>query len=79
MKIAAMMICDIIEKHNRFFDDENDKKSVLVFLPGLFEIFEFMEYLLESYTHAWVRERFELIPLHSSLAEEEQDRAFKSS
>ena len=79
MKLAAMMICDVIEKKNRFFDDLTEKKSVLVFLPGLFEIFEFMDYINETYTHQWVRERFELIPLHSSLAEEEQDRAFKSS
>jgi hypothetical protein len=49
MKVAAMLICDVIEKHNRFNDEENDKKSVLVFLPGLFEIFEFMDFMNESY------------------------------
>jgi len=74
-----MLICDVIEKHNRFGDDLNDKKSVLVFLPGLFEIFEFMDYINENYDIQWVRERLELIPLHSSLCEEEQERAFKSS
>jgi len=79
MKVAAMLICDVIEKNNRFLDDPDDKKSVLVFLPGLFEIFEFMDYLTEQYEPLWVRQHLELVPLHSSLCEEEQERAFRSS
>jgi HrpA-like RNA helicase len=42
MRVAAMIVCDVIEKLNRFNDDieiEGEKKSILVFLPGLHEIF----------------------------------------
>lgn len=50
MRVAAMLICDVIEKLNRFDDDPNeDKKSVLVFLPGLHEIFTFIEFINETY------------------------------
>lgn len=35
-----MIVCDLIEKFNTFKDDtEHEKKGVLVFLPGYFEIF----------------------------------------
>ena len=52
MRVAAMLIVDVIEKLNRFEDDPNeDKKSVLVFLPGLHEIFEFIEFVQETYEH----------------------------
>ena len=79
MKLAATLICDVIEKLNRFQDAPEDKKSVLVFLPGLFEIFEFIDYLTEAYEPLWVCQHLELVPLHSALCEEEQERAFKSS
>ncbi|CDW71563.1 nucleic acid helicase [Stylonychia lemnae] len=79
MKVASLLICDVIERFNRFQDDENDKKSILVFLPGLFEIFEFIDFINENYDPMWVRNNLELIPLHSSLCEEEQEKAFKSS
>ena len=39
MRAASMIICDIIERLNTFNDDANEKKSILVFLPGLAEIF----------------------------------------
>lgn len=70
MRLAAMMICDVIEKFNRFEEDANEeKKSILVFLPGLHEIFEFIEFIQETYDYSWVRSTFDLIPLHSSLCE----------
>ena len=49
MRVASLLICDIIDKLNLFNDDPNDKKSVLVFLPGLYEIFEFMDFINEWY------------------------------
>ena len=49
MRVASIMICDVIEKLNRFNDEPEDKKSVLVFLPGLFEIFEFIDFINEHY------------------------------
>jgi len=39
LRAAAILICDIIEKLNVFGDEADEKKSVLVFLPGLAEIF----------------------------------------
>jgi HrpA-like RNA helicase len=71
MRVASMLICDVIEKLNRFEDDQQseEKKSVLVFLPGLHEIFEFIEFIRENYDRDWVREKFDLIPLHSALCE----------
>ena len=70
MRVAAMLICDVIERLNGFDDDKNDeKKSVLVFLPGLHEIFEFIEFINDTYGKDWVRNTFELVPLHSSLCE----------
>ena len=80
MRVAAMLICDVIHKLNRFEESqEEDKKSVLVFLPGLHEIFEFVEFIREHYDRDWVRESFDLIPLHSSLCEDEQERAFRNT
>ena len=56
---------------NTFNDEPNEKKSVLVFLPGLAEIFQFIDYLAEFYDRDWLKKNLELIPLHSSLNEEE--------
>jgi HrpA-like RNA helicase len=49
MRVAAMLICDVIERQNSFEDDPEEKKSVLVFLPGLHEIFQFIEFISETY------------------------------
>ncbi|XP_060863705.1 LOW QUALITY PROTEIN: probable ATP-dependent RNA helicase spindle-E [Metopolophium dirhodum] len=54
--------------------DEDAKKSVLIFLPGIYEIEEMhrrMEDLMASENHKWI-----LIPLHSSITSEEQNRVF---
>jgi hypothetical protein len=47
MRVASMIICDIIEKLNSF--DDVGKPSILVFLPGFNEIFSFMEFIKEWY------------------------------
>ena len=65
MRTASIIICDLIQKLNAWGDPPNDKKSVLVFLPGLVEIFNFIEYCREFYPK--VEEFLEFIPLHSSL------------
>jgi hypothetical protein len=49
MRIASLMICDVIEKCNMFQDGAEEKKGILIFLPGLFEIFEFMDFINEWY------------------------------
>jgi HrpA-like RNA helicase len=77
MRTASIIICDVIERLNTFQDAEA-KQSVLVFLPGLAEIFQFIDFIHESYDRLWIQQNLELIPLHSSLNEEEQDRAFKT-
>jgi HrpA-like RNA helicase len=44
-----------------------------VFLPGLHEIYEFMEFIMDAqfYDQKWVQNKLEFIPLHSSLSQEE--------
>ena len=39
MRAASIIICDIIAGKNMFSDELDQPKSVLVFLPGLAEIF----------------------------------------
>ena len=79
MRVASIIICDVIEKKIVFNEYlEQGKQSILIFLPGLAEIYQFMEYLTEFYDKLWIKKNLELIPLHSSLNEDEQDRAFKN-
>lgn len=78
MRVASLIVADIIEKLKRFGETGDEKQSILIFLPGFAEIFQFIEYLSEYYDRLWLKANLELIPLHSSLNEEEQDRAFKS-
>jgi HrpA-like RNA helicase len=71
MRAASIIICDIIEKLNTFNDEPAEKKSILVFLPGMAEILQFIDFLGEFYDRDWIKKNLELIPLHSSLNEEE--------
>ena len=44
MRVASIIICEFIERQNLYGDDlTKDKKSILVFLPGYYEIFQFIE------------------------------------
>lgn len=80
MRVASIVICQLIEKENTFKDDMNDeKKGILVFLPGYHEIFQFIDYIKDFYSESWLSANLEVIPLHSSLSQEEQDRAFRST
>ena len=54
MRVASIVICDVIEKLNSF-DEKDEKASVLVFLPGLAEIFQFIEYMSEFYDKLWMK------------------------
>ena len=59
-------------------DDQTDeKKGILVFLPGYHEIFQFIDFMKDFYSEQWLASNIEPIPLHSSLSQEEQDRAFR--
>jgi hypothetical protein len=50
MRVASLIVCDIIEKLNTFGEKPGaEKQSVLIFLPGFAEIFQFIEYLGEFY------------------------------
>ena len=69
MRVASIVVCDLIEKLNSF--DEKHNESVLIFLPGFAEIFQFIEYMNEFYEQSWLKNNIELVPLHSSLNEEE--------
>jgi ATP-dependent RNA helicase TDRD9 len=39
MRVATIIVCDIIEKLNSFEENPGEKYSILIFLPGLAEIF----------------------------------------
>ena len=78
MRVATIIICDVIERLNSFEETSDVKASILIFLPGLAEILQFIEYIGEFYDRLWIKQNLELIPLHSSLNEDEQDRAFKN-
>ena len=72
MRVASIIICDIIERQNTFKDDlDVEKKGILVFLPGLHEIFEFIEFMKDFYPLQWLTNHIDMIPLHSSLSQEE--------
>jgi HrpA-like RNA helicase len=47
-------------------------------MPGLHEIFEFIEFINDFYPKEFLMNKLELIPLHSSLSQDEQERAFKN-
>ena len=56
MRVASIIICDVIEKKNVFNENlEQGKQSILIFLPGLAEIYQFMEYLTEFYDKLWIK------------------------
>lgn len=72
MRVASIVICQLIEKENTFKDDLNDeKKGILIFLPGYHEIFQFVDYIKDFYSESWLTANLEIIPLHSSLSQEE--------
>jgi HrpA-like RNA helicase len=72
MRVASILICDIIEKLDCFGDGLYEKKSVLCFLPGMAEIFMMMDFITEWYKHdERLLKTLEFIPLHSSLNEGE--------
>jgi HrpA-like RNA helicase len=52
MRVASLIVCDVIEKLNSF--DERHKESVLIFLPGFAEIFQLIEYMNEFYDQSWI-------------------------
>ena len=71
MRAASIIICDIIAQKNMFNDEPDKPGSILVFLPGMAEIMEFINYMKEFYDKEFFYRKLEMIPLHSSLNEEE--------
>ncbi|RZF46510.1 hypothetical protein LSTR_LSTR009292 [Laodelphax striatellus] len=59
--------------------DIPDDGSVLIFLPGIGEITQLHEKLLEQSIFQPEADRFFLVPLHSSLSSEEQKLLFKKT
>ncbi|GAB0093242.1 Probable ATP-dependent RNA helicase spindle-E [Sergentomyia squamirostris] len=83
--LAAKLVlaCDRIEKkdlENRAHDDRDEKDSihtsVLVFLPGIHEIHQ-LHKELDKFSEKTPEFKCEIVPLHSSLTHEEQQRVFK--
>lgn len=64
------IVAEIVYKHVK---DDNES-SILIFLPGLYEIESFEKALLSKFD---VQQTFQIIVLHSSLTANEQKLAFK--
>ena len=73
MRATALLIVHLIEVQNSFREDPGDKKTILVFMPGLFEIMQLHDMILFQGEKS---KDLIVIPLHSSLGDEEQERAF---
>ena len=67
MKVAALLILRIIEEKNAFGEKRSEKRTVLIFLPGLLEIFQLIEMIESENSSSY--QNLLLIPLHSSLGE----------
>ena len=68
------MIVDLIEVNNCFREKTGEKRTILVFMPGLYEIMMLIDMI--EYEGEKAKDLI-LIPLHSSLGDEDQERAFQ--
>lgn len=73
VRATALLIVHLIEYENCFKEKQGDKRTILVFMPGLYEIMMLMDMIELEGEKA---KNLILIPLHSSLGDEDQERAF---
>jgi HrpA-like RNA helicase len=73
LRAAALLIVHLIEFENCFKEKPGEKKTILVFMPGLYEINSLIDYIEDEGEKG---RNLDLIALHSSLGDDEQDRAF---
>ncbi|KAF7278535.1 hypothetical protein GWI33_008239 [Rhynchophorus ferrugineus] len=73
------MFLFLIEVFDKLDQQQEHKGSVLVFLPGINEIEEAHKLLISKMRHKEGLVRWEIIPLHSSLPNDEQSKVFKAA
>jgi len=78
VSIAANLIVNIFHLGNYFKDKDEDKKTILVFVPGFAEIFELMQEIQEICPSEEIKKQLILLPLHSTIPDEEQSKIFNS-
>ena len=69
--VCASIIVKISE------ENKNNKNGILIFLPGLGEIHELLEYLQNFFE--FKKNNFEFLILHSQIADSDQDKIFRIS
>lgn len=74
IRATALLIVHLIEVNNSFRENTGEKKTILVFMPGLYEIMLLHDMILFEGEKA---KDLMVIALHSSLGDDEQDRAFQ--
>lgn len=67
------MVASLIDVFNKF-DSPNKNGSVLIFLPGIYEIEEVYRILMQKNERNTVK--WFIVPLHSSITNDEQKKAF---
>ena len=65
----------IIEKISQ--DNNSNKNGILIFVPGLGEIHELLDYLQKFFDK--IKNNFEFLILHSQIADSDQDKIFKKT
>lgn len=57
----------IIEQISQLSKDKTEKSSVLIFMPGLAEIENLSDYIVQFFTRERVDREFEIINVHSTI------------
>lgn len=77
--IKVLIICDRLDEQNNITsgDDLDKKSTVLIFLPGIYEIERMHENLNRWRNHVAKDSKIEIYPLHSTIPHEEQQMIFR--
>ncbi|CAI2359838.1 unnamed protein product [Moneuplotes crassus] len=74
IRATSTLIVQLLEAKNSFKEEPGNKRTILVFMPGLHEIMQLIETIENEGSDA---KDLLLIPLHSSIGEDEQEKAFR--
>jgi len=74
VRATAFLIVHLIDVQNCFKEKTGEKRTILCFMPGLYEIMMLIDMI--EYEGEKAKDLL-LIPLHSSLGDEDQERAFE--
>eukprot|EP01022_Parablepharisma_sp_SALTPOND_P022484 TRINITY_DN457_c0_g1_i1.p1 TRINITY_DN457_c0_g1~~TRINITY_DN457_c0_g1_i1.p1 ORF type:complete len:995 (+),score=80.38 TRINITY_DN457_c0_g1_i1:3714-6698(+) len=78
VNLAANLIVKVFHLGNYFKDKDEEKKTVLVFVPGFAEIFELMQEIIDICPTEEVKKQLIILPLHSTVPDEEQSKIFNT-